>query len=317
MVDISDAMGYSEMLDAERVPGPNGFLIERHRPTRFRAPYHHHMSIELNYLRDCRMQYSFSGKPVLVPPDRITLFWGGAPHRVTDVDGTGTVTNVYLSLGQFLRWTLPAELVEAILADCVIVARPNLDIDENLFDRLYAERTQENAAWLKLHMAEIENRLRRMALEGWDELLGAPEGGRRTMAPLTTMRHAGAMLRFIADNFSRPIGVAEIIGSANLSQGHAMKLFKQIMGRSIKEHLTRTRLSHARMLLSDSGAKIVNIAFDSGFRSLSSFYEAFVAEHGISPGRYRKNVRNPKAVARFDLDRGNADREPNPWKTDN
>jgi len=315
MVDISDAMSYSEMLDAERVPGPNGFLIERHRPMRFRAPYHHHISVEINFLQGCRMEYSFSGKPVLLMPNRITLFWGGAPHRVTDVDGVGAITNIYLSLGQFLRWTLPAELVEAVLADRVIAARPNLSIDENLFERLYAERTQNNDAWRKLHLTEIENRLRRMALEGWDELLGPPEAGQRKLAPAASMRHAGAMLRFIADNFSRPIDVTKIVGSVNLSQGHAMKLFRQIMGRSIKEHLTRTRLSHARMLLSDTDAKIVNIALDSGFRSLSSFYDAFVAEHGISPGRYRKNIRNPKAIARFDPDRGNANRKRNRRKS--
>lgn len=78
---------------------PNSLLIERHQPKLFRTPYHHHTSVEINLLEGCRLGYSFSGTKVVVNPDRLTLFWGAAPHRVTHVEGEGQTTNNYVSLG--------------------------------------------------------------------------------------------------------------------------------------------------------------------------------------------------------------------------
>ncbi len=289
--DIPDGGGISEMVDLGRVPGPNRLLVERHRPLRFRAPYHHHTSIEINFLEGCNLEYSFSGRPVKLPPNRITIFWGAAPHCVTEVEGVGVITNVYLSLGRLLHWSLPSEMVNALLAGCVISARTGPSSDAHLFGRLFLERGRKEVPWRRLHLAEVETRLRRIALEGWDELLDSDGDSQTLMAPAASMRHVELMIRFIADNHSRPINVGEIVESANLSQGHAMKLFRQIMGRSIKEHLTQTRLSHARMLLHETDAKIVTIAYDSGFGSLSSFYGAFAAAYGVSPARYRKDNR--------------------------
>ncbi len=289
--DIPEFEGNSEMVDLGRVPGLNRLLVERHRPLRFRAPYHHHTSIEINFLEGCNLEYSFSGRQVKLPPNRITIFWGAVPHCVTDVEGVGIITNVYLSLGRLLHWSLPSEMVNPLLAGCVISARTCPDSDAHLFERLFLERSREEVPWRRLHLAEVETRLRRIALEGWDELLDSDGDSQTLMAPAASMRHVELMIRFIADNHSSPINVGEIVESANLSQGHAMKLFRQIMGRSIKEHLTQTRLSHARMLLHETDAKIVTIAYDSGFRSLSSFYGAFVSTYGVSPARYRKDNR--------------------------
>jgi AraC-like DNA-binding protein len=207
------------------------------------------------------------------------------------VIGQGLTTNIYLSLGQFLRWSLPEPLVNAVISGCVVTARPNPDMDVSLMNRLFAERDQQGGAWRKIHLSELETRLRRIGLEGWDTALSAPEVEHHVRRNSAAMLHVEAMLRFIADNFSRPITVSDVVEAVNLSQGHAMKLFRDIMGVSIKEQLTRSRLSHARMLLSDTDQKILTVALDSGFKTLSSFYEAFIQANGVSPGKYRRNLR--------------------------
>lgn len=280
----------SERVDATRVPAPGSLLLERHQPRLFQTPYHHHTSVEINFLEGCTLGYSFSGQKVEVDHGRLTLFWGAAPHRVVNVQGKGQTTNIYISLGQFLRWTLPAKLVEAVLSGCVVSAHFGGDHDRLLMDRLFLERGRDDANWRKLHLSELECRLRRMGHEGWDVLLSETAADRRMLSSSASMLHVEAMLRYIADNFSRPITVMDVVGTVNVSQGHAMKLFRQVIGLSIKEQLTRTRLSHALMLLSDTDEKILTIALDSGFRSLSSFYEAFSAAKGISPGRYRAEM---------------------------
>ena len=264
-IDVSDIEAFSERIDSGRVPGPNRLIIERHLPRQFDLPYHHHTSVEINFLKGCGMTYSFSGQTVVVEPERLIIFWGAAPHRVTDVRGDGRTTNIYLSLGQVLRWSLPKALVDTVLSGGVVIAPPRADLDDSLISRLYEERDRDNSAWRKLHLAELETRLRRIGLEGWETALPPDTADRRVRSNSASMLHVEAMLRYIADNFSRPINVGDVVESVNLSQGHAMKLFREVMGMSIKDQLTRSRLSHARMLLSDTDHKILTVALDSGF----------------------------------------------------
>lgn len=289
--DVAELVPYSEHVDKTRVPAANDFLIERHVPTLFDAPYHHHTSVEVNFLQRCEMTYSFSGTPAQLTGDRLTLFWGAAPHRVTNVDGVGLITNIYLSLGQFVRWGLPTELVDAVLSGAVISAKTEDPADRYLFDRLIAERENKLAAWRRMHLSEIEARLRRMALEGWSTLLTARAAPLPVELSAQAMMHVEAILRFIADNFTIPINVEDIATASNLSVARAGHLFRQVTGISIKQQLTRARLSHARMLLTETDAKVASIALDSGFASLSAFYEAFTKANKMSPAQYRNNGR--------------------------
>lgn len=298
--DISDIVPFSEQHERGKLPAANHFIIERHVPELFDRPFHHHTSVEINLLEECDLQYCFSGAAVSVPRGALTIFWGAQPHRVIQVTGRGRITNIYLSLGQFLRWHLPGGLVQAVLSGAVVSAPPNGLRDEDLFARLWAERGRNEAAWRRMHLGEIEARLRRLALEGWHTRLAPANSVGALGVDRGGMRHVEAVLRFVADNFSRPVTVSEIAEAVHLSPSRATPLFRKVMGMSIKQHLTRTRLSHARMLLTETDAKVVSIALDSGFRSLSSFYAAFTEAYATSPAQYRKAAQasaDPIAVA--------------------
>lgn len=286
--DDAELIPFSEQVDKTRVPAANDFMIERHVPGLFDTPYHHHTSVEVNFLQDCEMTYSFSGQEATLRPGRLTVFWGAAPHRVIGVSGQGQITNIYLSLGQFVRWGLPKDMVDAVLGGSIICARSTTAHDPMLLDRLFAERGQKSVAWRRTHLDEIEIRLRRMALEGWDTVLQL--SGQTDEAEITSqaMLHVEAMLRYIADNFTIPISVEDIASAAHLSPARAGKLFRQVMGVSIKQQLLRARLSHSRMLLTETNAKVASIALDSGFPTLSAFYDAFAKANGQTPGQYRK-----------------------------
>ena len=55
----------------------------------------------------------------------------------------------------------------------------------------------------------------------------------------------------------------------------------------IKKHITRVRLSHAQMFLANTDLQILSIAMDSGFNSLSSFYEAIFSLADKTPAAFR------------------------------
>ena len=55
MVALNAESDFLNYADTQLVPTLDGILIERHRPIAFAIPYHHHASIELNYLDGCDM----------------------------------------------------------------------------------------------------------------------------------------------------------------------------------------------------------------------------------------------------------------------
>lgn len=296
---VDATVPFSESVDQTRVPTPNNFIIESHRPTLFDTPFHHHTSVEVNFLQNCHLDYSFSGQVAKLKANRLVVFWGAAPHKVTDVYGEGRITNIYLSLGQFVRWGLPSDLVKAILSGEVIASRDDDPLDALLINRIYNEKHLEQTPWRRTHLAEIETRLRRLALEGWSTLISSPSRGNEFSVRSTTMQEVESMLRFISENFTLPINVKDIAAASSLSPARAGQVFRDVLTVSIKKHLTRTRLSHARMLLVETEAKVSSVALDSGFASLSAFYEAFTKEHKQSPAEYRRQSQRSNPFLAF------------------
>ena len=66
-----------------------------------------------------------------------------------------------------------------------------------------------------------------------------------------------------------------------------MTLFKRAFGTTVIDYLTRHLISHAQRLLATTGDKVLSIALDSGFGSISRFNAAFKQACGCSPREYR------------------------------
>ena len=64
----------------------------------------------------------------------------------------------------------------------------------------------------------------------------------------------------------------------------------------IKAYITHIRLNHAQMLLASSDLKIIGVAMDSGFNSLSSFCEAFQTHETKTPAAFRKKTVSDQAA---------------------
>ena len=68
-----------------------------------------------------------------------------------------------------------------------------------------------------------------------------------------------------------------------------MGAFKKSLGQSIVSYLNQLRLHHAKVALIDNNEKVITIALDSGFGSLSRFYEVFIADTGKTPQQFRRD----------------------------
>lgn len=280
----------SPIAKAISCPGDRHVFIEHHKPSAFNTPYHFHPSIEINYLHDCNMTYSFSGNEVELKSQRICVFWAAYPHRVKRVSKDGSITNAYVSLSEFLRWQIPSDLINHVLSGAVLVSKKSSENDRLMVERWQKEINYDSEKWQRLHVLEIQSRLNRLAIEGWEVLLPPHRVPSKNIIGLNTVTQFEKMFRFISSNFNKRLTVDMVAEVGGVSRNYAMTLFRKILGVTIKEHLTGIRLFHAKMLLVDTNDKILSIAMDCGFGSNSVFYDTFQQKIGIPPAKFRKNA---------------------------
>jgi AraC-like DNA-binding protein/ligand-binding sensor protein len=83
------------------------------------------------------------------------------------------------------------------------------------------------------------------------------------------------------------INLAEVARHCCVSEGHLSRIFHHATGLTFREYLTQVRIERAKSLLLNSGKSVTEIAYESGFQSLSQFHRVFRKIHGASPGEMR------------------------------
>jgi AraC-like DNA-binding protein len=73
---------------------------------------------------------------------------------------------------------------------------------------------------------------------------------------------------------------------------HLGRIFHDVVGVSFREKRDEIRLARARELLATSKSKVVEVALESGYKSLSLFNLMFTRRFGTSPGRWRQKYAN-------------------------
>ncbi len=99
-----------------------------------------------------------------------------------------------------------------------------------------------------------------------------------------------AALRFCAENFRRPVYVAEVAASVSYNPKHLNRLFSAHLGRSVSDHVKALRVSAARQMLESTNLSLAEIANAVGYSDHSHFTRAFKRATGCSPKAYRKGL---------------------------
>ena len=81
--------------------------------------------------------------------------------------------------------------------------------------------------------------------------------------------------------------LTELAEELHCSERHFSRLFREEFKVSLRSCQTELRLQRARQLLTTSNQKIINIAYESGFRHLGLFNAMFKRRFGITPSGWR------------------------------
>ena len=98
----------------------------------------------------------------------------------------------------------------------------------------------------------------------------------------------GEAVRFMKENYSKPISMEDIADAAGVSTGYLSKLFKRELDMGVNEYLTRIRLEKSQELLAETSMSVKEIALMVGYPDEKYYSRLFKKTTGIKPTDYRK-----------------------------
>ncbi len=96
---------------------------------------------------------------------------------------------------------------------------------------------------------------------------------------------------YIRDNLSQRLKLNEIADYVHISSRHLSRIFKAEMGQSFSSYVRTERIRKASLFLSDTDLTIKEISEAIGFDSVHYFTSVFTKEMGMSPGKFRQQVK--------------------------
>lgn len=110
------------------------------------------------------------------------------------------------------------------------------------------------------------------------------------MKPETEQAYGERILRVlvhIQGRLDEALPLDELARVAHFSPYHFHRIFRGMVGESVKEHVRRLRLERAADRLKRTDHPVTRIAFDSGYEAHEAFTRAFRAMFGESPSGFR------------------------------
>lgn len=99
-------------------------------------------------------------------------------------------------------------------------------------------------------------------------------------------------LVLISQKFRQKLTTEMLAEEAGLSAFHFHRLFVEENGLTPQKYIEKLRLEHAaHVMVLNPGLKMIQLAFESGFSSPSSFSRSFQQYYRMSPSRFKKEQR--------------------------
>lgn len=244
---------------------------------------HRHTEIELNLLLAGEIVYAHRDRLVRLSPGRLAIFWAAIPHQLVERPVVCDFCIFTIPLELFLGWRLPGSLVQELLAGAMVI---DPDASNAALDALLLPRWHHDLCTAPddpvVVLKEMEARLWRLALQ--HARLGQRAG--------RSEPHSAAekMAQYIVAHYQAPLTVEAVALAVGLHPNYASTAFKRTFGMTIWEYTLQYRVTQAQRLLVTTDASVLDVALQSGFGSLSSFYAAFQRFTGRTPKTMRRAV---------------------------
>ncbi|OMF35998.1 hypothetical protein BK133_09950 [Paenibacillus sp. FSL H8-0548] len=99
---------------------------------------------------------------------------------------------------------------------------------------------------------------------------------------------ADQIVKLISQRYHLPLTVEEIAKEVYLSPNYIRSIFKEKMGETILDYITKVRMNRAADLLKDKSLKVREVAHSVGYENVSYFCSIFHRHKGSTPNEFRK-----------------------------
>jgi AraC family transcriptional regulator, melibiose operon regulatory protein len=249
-----------------------------------------HNELELNLVESGSLTYLLGGRRVTLRARHLSAFWAATPHQVLRSRDVSFYYVVTVPLAWVLGWGLPEPFVQRLLGGAVVEEPEDgrAELDMMRCAQWHADLSPGQEGGEEVVLLEVKARLLRLAAS-----TRAATRGSGSQRVLSSAGEAGPtnveqMAGFIARHYREPIGLDDVARAIGLNPDYAATLCRKTFGVTPTRLVLQHRIMHAQRELVTSDAKILKVALDAGFGSLSRFNTAFRAVCGCSPREYRR-----------------------------
>ena len=95
---------------------------------------------------------------------------------------------------------------------------------------------------------------------------------------------------YIHNNLRNDLSLTTVAKQFYMNASYFSSWFKECVGIGYYSYVVQQRIEDAKKMLARTDYSVIRIAYECGFNSNGSFYNAFKRVMGISPREYRKNI---------------------------
>jgi AraC-like DNA-binding protein len=256
---------------------------------------HRHDEIEMCFFSTRKpVMFRVGGRVIELDRSSTLLFWGTIPHQIMAIGQD--VMQYYITIPPyiFLGWDLPNSLTHSILNGSIIIEKDEslrrMDIASFPVWLKDAADTKSPQRRIALNLS-LEARIRRFGISAQPTLTSfAQKPAFPGKVPIKANKAFLQMFDYITHNYKNDLRIEDIAEITGLHPNYVTALFRKESGINITDYVLMLRIYEAQRYLLTSDMKIIDIAMEVGFGSMSNFYKYFKKICGKNPKDYRKNM---------------------------
>jgi AraC-like DNA-binding protein len=150
-----------------------------------------------------------------------------------------------------------------------------------LFNKMYEEYKHRNKGYLEM--------IRAYLIELLVKVFRLMDKDTQNNISSQNQRLVLKAVDYLTNHYSSDIRLEDLAAKSFISKNYFSRLFKEVTGINFTDYMQNLRINEACSLLKNTDMKIIDIAYEVGFKDIKFFYEVFKKLTGETPGAFRKN----------------------------
>ena len=268
-------------------------IVKEVREKKFSAPLHYHPELELTLILESSGRRFIGDSIEIFEPGDLVLVGENTPHFwCNDNDPNLSEDSYSLAivvqfnksfLGENFFKSTGAEHIDTLIKNssrgiCLNDPSTKASVKEKLLEILDLGTFEKTLLLLEILNIFAKSDVYYLSSPGFKPYLQEIDCTRMNK-----------VYNYVYNNINSSFDVSEIAGLLNMSVSAFSHYFKKRTQKTFTQFINETRIGNAKRLLIETDKSIAEIAYESGYNSLSNFNKQFYSLVKFSPKTFRKN----------------------------